>query len=115
MRLTAIASLVAVVLVGSASISAQQPANGWPPTASLSRNVFAPKSKPAAPHFLFPTPTPSLNQRSGARVAQKPAVVCGLTVIPGDPNVDPGIRQEVPEDGPTFSIRSVDPKVCQRP
>ena len=116
MRLTAIVSLVAVVLVGSASVSAQQPANGKPPTANLSGSLFAPTSKPPAPRrFLFPTPAPTLNQPSRARLAQKPTVVCGLTMIPGDPNVDPAIGKEVPEDASTFSIRSVDPKVCQRP
>ena len=98
MRITAILAFVAVVSIGSASIAAQQRAN-----------LFAP-SKPSKPtRFLFPTRTP------GVQPAPKPTVVCGLTLIPADPNVDPKIRREVPEDGPKFSIQSVDPKVCRRP
>ena len=106
MRLTGIVAFVAAVLAGSASLAAQQ-----------SANLFAPKNRASsAPRFLFPTPTPALNQPRDAGPAQKqPTVVCGLTLIPGDPNVDPAIRHEVPKDGPKFSMRSVDPKVCRRP
>mgnify|MGYP003577147751 CR=1 FL=1 len=110
MRITAIITFVAVVHIGSASIAAQQPTDGLPPKAAPFGNVFAPPSKPASPQrFLFPTPAPDV------RVARKPTVVCGLTLIPGDPNVDPGIRREIPEGGPRFSIGSVDPKLCRRP
>ena len=104
MRITAIVAFVAVVHIGSTSIAAQQPTN-----------LFAPKTRSSPPRFLFPTPTPRLNQPPDARLAQKPTVVCGLTLIPADPNVDPAIRHDVPEDGPKFVIRSVEPKVCRRP
>ena len=116
MQITAIVAIVAVVHIGSASIAAQQPTNELPPQASPFGNLFAPSSTPPSPpRFLFPTPTPTLNQPRDVHLAQKPTVVCGLTLIPADPNVDPSIRHEVPEDGPRFSIRSVDPKVCRRP
>jgi hypothetical protein len=110
MRITAILAFVAVVQIGSASIAAQQPANGLLPKANTFGNLFAPPSKPPSPQrFLFPTPAPS-----GVRLAPKPTVVCGLTLIPADPNVDPAIRHAVPEDGARFAIRSVDPKLCRR-
>ena len=116
MRITAIVAFLAVVHIGSASIAAQQPVDGVLPKASPSGNLFVPKSKsPSPPRFLFPTPTPRLNQPSDVRLPQKPTVVCGLTLIPADPNVDPAIRQDVPEDGPRFTIQSVDPKICRRP
>jgi hypothetical protein len=116
MRITAIIAFVAVVHIESAPIAAQQSTNGMPPTASPFGNLFAPKSKPSSPpRLLFPTPTPMLNQPPDTHLASKPTVVCGLTVSPADPNVDPAIRREVPEDGPRFSIRSVDPKLCRRP
>ena len=109
MRIAAIIAFVAVVHIGSASIAAQQPAEGLLPKANAFGNLFAPSSKPPSPsRFLFPTRT--LNQSP-----PKPTVVCGLTLIPADPNVDPAIRREVPEDGPRFVIRSVDPKLCRRP
>ena len=116
MRIAAILAFVAVVHVESASIAGQQPTNGLPPKASPFGNLFAPKSKPrSTPRFLFPTPTPTLKQSPDVHLAPEPTVVCGLTLIPADPNVDPAIRHEVPEDGPRFLIRSVDPKLCRRP
>jgi len=109
MRLAAILTFVAVQ-IGSASMAAQQPANGLPPKANLFGNQLSEPSKPASlPRFLFPTPAPNV------RLAPKPTVVCGMTLIPADPNVDPGIRHEVPENGPKFPIGSVDPKICRRP
>ena len=115
MRMTALIAFVVAVHIGSASLAAQQPANGLP-AATPFADLFAAKSKPpSAPRFLFPTPTPRLNQPSAGRPAQNSEVVCGLTLIPGDPNVDPGIRHEVPKDAPTFAIQSVDPKLCRRP
>lgn len=115
MRIAAIIAFVALVHVGSAPLAAQQRPNA-PPKASPfgNGNLFAPPSKPASPpRFLFPTPM--FKQSPGARLASKPAVVCGLTLIPGDPDVDPAIRREVPADGPRFAIRSVDPKLCRQP
>lgn len=109
MRIAAFLAFVAIIHIGSASIAAQQSTNGLPPRA----NLLAPSNKPASPpRYLFPTP---LSQAQAALAAKKPTVVCGMTLIPGDPKVDPGIRQEVPEGGPKFSIRSVDPKVCRQP
>ena len=108
MRITAIIAFVGVVHIGSASIAAQQPTIALPPNANPFGNLFAPSSKRSSPpRFLFPTPD--------LRIAPKSTVVCGLTLIPGDPSVDPAIRHEVPEDGPRFSIRTVDPKLCRRP
>ena len=93
MRIAAIVAVVAVVQIGSASIAAQQPANGPSLQAKSLGNLFATR----------------LTQPRDARLASPPAVVCGLTLIPGDPNVDPGIRHPVPEGGPRYAIRSVDP------
>ena len=121
MRITAIIAFVAVVHIGSASIAAQQ-ANSGSPNANPFENLFVPSSKPPSPpRFLFPTPTPiptptpRLDHPPDVRLAPQPTVVCGLTLIPADPNVDPAIRHEVPEDGSRFLIRSVEPRVCRRP
>ena len=114
MRITAMVAFVAAVHIGSASIAAQQPTNGLPPQASPFGNLFAPKREPSSsPRFLLPSPAPRLNQPPEAHRVPNPTVVCGLTLIPADPNVDPAIRHEVPEDSPKFLIRSVDPKVCR--
>ena len=114
MRITAMLAFVAVVQFGSASMAAQQLNNGLSPNGNTFGNLFAPRSKPSSPRFLFPTPAPTLNQHSSGHVAQEPTVVCGLTLIPGNPNIDPAIRREVPDGGPRFSIRSVEPTACRR-
>ena len=114
MRITAIVSFVAVVYIGSAAMAAQQPMNGLPPQKNPFGNLFQPPVKtPSPPRLLFPRPT--FNQRLDLPVAPNPTVVCGLTLIPADPKVDSAIRHDVPENGPRFSIRSVDPKLCRRP
>ena len=113
MRTTAIVLFVAVVHIGSASTAAQQSTNGLPPKQNPFGNLFAPPTKtPSPPRFLFPTLT--LKQRPEPQLAPKPTVVCGLTLIPADPNVDAAILHSVREDGPRFLIRSVDPKLCRR-
>jgi hypothetical protein len=112
LRITAMVSFVSAVYIGSVSIAAQQPTNGLSKE-NPSGNLFWPPTKtPSSPRLLFPSPT--LSQRPELRLAPKPTVVCGLTLIPADPKTDPAIRHDVPEDGPRFSIRSVDPHLCRR-
>ena len=114
MRITAMVSFVSVVYIGSVSIAAQQPTNGLPPNENPIGNLFWPPPRDASRRHAFCFRAPTLNQRPELRLAQKPTVVCGLTLIPADPNIDPAIRHDVPEDGPRFSIRSVDPQLCRR-
>jgi hypothetical protein len=47
-------------------------------------------------------------------VRQQPTVVCGMMLVPADPAMDAAIRHTVPENGPTFAIRRVQPPVCRR-
>jgi hypothetical protein len=114
MRLSALVAFVAVVRIGSTSVAAQQP--DLPLANPSFESLFAPKSKAASPpRYLFPTPTPRVAQSRDGRSGAEPTVLCGLTLIPGDSNVDRGIRQDIPADGPRYSIRPVDPKLCRRP
>jgi len=42
-----------------------------------------------------------------------PTVVCGMTVIPADPTVDPKSIKKIPEDKKyRFTMRSVPPGIC---
>lgn len=117
MRVASIVLLVAVVLAGSASMSAQQVPGGltmppWFPTAQAANslgNLFPKPGKAASTAPLLFT-TPSLDQR----VPQALRVVCGMTLIPADPKLDAAIRHAVPENGPKFTIRTVDPQTCRR-
>lgn len=113
MRIAALVAFVAAGCIGSVSIAAQQPVGGPPPKDNPLGDLFAPKGKASAPRLLFPTPAPTTTRPGDARIGQGPAVVCGLTMIPGDPKVDPGIRHELPADAPRFAIRTVDPRICR--
>jgi hypothetical protein len=50
---------------------------------------------------------------SSDQTPSKPTVVCGMTLVPADPRVDPQMRVESPERGVTFAMRAVAPTVCQ--
>ena len=44
-----------------------------------------------------------------------PTVICGMTLVPADPRVDPRMRVEAPERGVTFTMRTVPPTICKTP
>jgi hypothetical protein len=54
----------------------------------------------------------SLSFRPQVLTLRQPTVVCGMTVIPADPSIDPGIRFTPPKDTTTFTIRAVQPELC---
>lgn len=41
-----------------------------------------------------------------------PKVVCGMTVIPADPKVDPKMRLEKKADGVDYKLRVIEPPIC---
>ena len=46
---------------------------------------------------------------------KKPRVVCGMTLIPGDPTIDPAMVHPVPKkDHLKFTLQTVVPPACQR-
>jgi len=45
----------------------------------------------------------------------KPAVVCGMTLVPADPKVDAKMRVPAPDSGLTFTLRSIQPTICKAP
>ena len=87
----------------------------------------APRQQPRPP--VQPPDQPSLPRRPSVqlrpsieRFAQrlaKPRVVCGMTLIPGDPTIDPGIvvKPDPRQAGnPTkYTIRPVQPTICWDP
>ena len=106
---------LAVVLFASSSVgvSAQTPlpaqaaaADDWKPSISWA----APK--PAfTPYLVDWGARPSAEQTA----AQKPTVVCGMTMVPGDPKVDPKMKVTLPDRGVSYSMRVVPPTVCKAP
>ena len=49
-----------------------------------------------------------------APAAQEPAVICGMTVVPADPKVDPKMRV-APENRTNYAMTVVPPTVCKAP
>jgi hypothetical protein len=54
-----------------------------------------------------------LRQRQAQPTAREPFVVCGMTIIPIDPAVDPKMISEVP-DHVDYKIRRIPPPTCRR-
>ena len=50
-----------------------------------------------------------------AAIAAQPTVVCGMTLIPANPQFDAGIRRTPPANGRTFTLNTIEPKDCRRP
>ena len=78
--------------------------------------------KPLANLFGQKKPAPKppkvdWNWRLSTEQAQpaKPSVVCGMTVIPADPKIDPKMRVAAPDGGVTFTMRAIRPAVCTTP
>ncbi len=65
-----------------------------------------PAAKPAVnPPIVWNQPAPS--------ESAKPAVVCGMTLVPADPNTDPAIKRPAPN--PTrFPMQTREPHICRR-
>ena len=78
---------------------------------------------PARPLFADPQTPPNdqrellrdvmsrLQREAESRLGTKPKVVCGTTVIPAQPAVDPKSILKMPE-GRKFTMRSVRPQLC---
>jgi hypothetical protein len=46
-------------------------------------------------------------------VPERPALVCGMTVIPADPAIDPKMRREPAPDGTRYTLRTIEPPICR--
>ena len=44
--------------------------------------------------------------------ALRPRVVCGMTLVPGDPAINPGIAARDARPATTPSMRAVEPTIC---
>jgi hypothetical protein len=84
--------------------------------------LFGP-APPTRPLFANPQASPNdqreplrdvvsrLQREAQSRLGTKPKVVCGTTVIPAQPAVDPKSILKTPE-GRRFTVRSVRPQMC---
>ena len=81
------------LLVSAQPLAASQSAS--PPRKNPFSKLFAPDLKPQP------------------REASKPTVVCGMTLIPIDPSIDPKIVVAPQQSDTRFTIRAVPPPVCR--
>jgi hypothetical protein len=72
-------------------------------------NLFAPKPAPKLYVVDWSVKVPAVAAPTG-----KPVVVCGMTLVPADPKVDPKMRVNAPDGGVAFTMRAIQPTVCQK-
>jgi len=127
-RLAVLCSVVGL-LVSSASLDAAAPASGqqnsqavpWTPQPGARQfstagpkdpylNLFGAPDRPRVP-VSSPDPTP--NGRSNqSPTSGEPRVVCGMTIIPVDPAVDPGVHVTPPDAGTEYTMRVLKLPIC---
>lgn len=105
-------SAPAVVYAAPSGQQASQPlspgAGGLSPGAPARANPYS---------RLFPVPgaepggRPTPTERRAP--TPEPKVVCGMTLIPANPQIDPGIAVAPPRNSPRFTIRAIEPSVCR--
>ena len=74
-------------------------------------NLFARELQPPAPAPVT-VALPIAVVSATPLVDKHPRVVCGMTLVPVDPDLDAAMRRVVPETGPKFTIRLVPPRLC---
>lgn len=104
--------IVAALLVLASTFQAQGSSTPLFPQARPSNDpftrLFRPNIVPAAPDGVQPFAPAERHHRR-----DRPKVVCGMTLIPADPRIDPQILHEPPDTATKFAIRKVEPKICR--
>jgi hypothetical protein len=92
-----------VIFTGNALASAPV-AQGWQPH----------RSNPYRGLFQ---PAPLVKPGEGTQLAQpptaKPTEVCGMTMIPADPSLDPKFTKTPPDRSTKYTMRLIDPTICK--
>lgn len=76
----------------------------------LHADLFGQK-KPAPPR----PPTVDWNRQPSQdrKAPARPSVICGMTVVPADPTIDPKIRVTPRDTGVKYTLKVVEPTVCK--
>ena len=113
---TAFASLAGALTLCLSLPAAAQPADpGAAPASSWKPSIKLFAEKPAAKPFVMEwrDRLPAEASAPAPTAAPKPSVVCGMTLIPADPTIDPKIRVAPEDRGVAFTMRTVEPTVCK--
>jgi len=84
--------------------------------APVSQSAWRPNKSNPYKGLFRPAPLVKPTERSEAAqpsTAAKPKVVCGMTMIPADPSLDPKFTKTPPDRATKFTIRAVDPAICK--
>ena len=83
--------------------------------ASTAQSGWRRKSNPYSDLFQ---PSPLVKPSEHTQVTQpsasaKPKVVCGMTVIPADPGIDPKFIVPLPDRPTRYTMRLIEPPICK--
>jgi hypothetical protein len=74
-------------------------------------NLFGQKAPAPKPPKIDWNRRPS----AGPDAPATPTIVCGMTMIPADPKIDPKMKVAPPDRGVVFTMRTVQPSICKTP
>lgn len=112
-------SMTVAAMLTTASIAHAQPSSTFgglriAPGHPAQREQAAGRRNPYGRLFGDRTqPAPVVAPRPTVPPPAEPVVTCGLTMIPGDPAIDPGIAAPTPPTGQRFHSRTVTPTICR--
>ena len=91
-------AILLIEIAGIVSLSAQ----GWSRSDPY-KKLFQPQDLRAAARA----------QQDKSPQPARPNVVCGMTVIPTDPSIDPKMIERPKDDNTRYTIRAVPPPACK--
>ena len=99
----------AVAFAGVLALVLAQPAAAQ--TFKLDPDLFGQKNPIPKP------PKVDWNWRPSAGQAQppKPSVVCGMTVMPADPKIDPKMAVKPQDTRTKYTLKVIEPTICKAP
>jgi hypothetical protein len=105
-------AIVVALTLATPVIAGQQPSS-VSPAARLGAPSQTQPAKPYKNLFKPTTVLPPVAAQSVAGDPLRPTVVCGMTVIPANPEIDPkmGITPKK-SDSTRYTIRAINPPVC---
>jgi hypothetical protein len=111
-----VAVVVGALGLASAHVAVQEPVAPEPSTSETTQSFPTPSKNPYSHLFAVPSAPQSL-PGSAARVRPmeaQPRVVCGMTLVPAKPDLDPKmVHQRPPEANVDHKIRVLTPRICR--
>ena len=108
-------TLAVILLLAASSAFADQPATTRTPPPSARFGALRPSQDPYKKLFGLqqsPSEARQTAQRAIDPPALQPKVVCGMTIIPADPKFDSKMAIPRKSDGVNYTLRTVDPPIC---